>query len=119
MLVACAIVDLLPRDSKAERYVGGPGAAYSNRRTAIFLRNGRAEPGAGFRGHVGGTTLATTAPSNLPNYDPTAESWSSIRICVRPNPAPMVFSPEPPDRLAARRRFYHGAPASAKNMTPA
>jgi hypothetical protein len=26
---------------------------------------------------VGGTILATTVPSNLPNYDPTAASWSS------------------------------------------
>jgi len=30
-----------------------------------------------FKAMVGGTILATTAPSNLSNYDPTAESWSS------------------------------------------
>ena len=68
-----------------------------------------------FEAMVGGATLATAAPSNLPNYDPTAESWSSIRICVRPNPAPVVFSPEPADRLAARRRFYHGSRISKEH----
>ena len=60
--------------------------------SSIFLRSGRAEPGAGFRGHGGGeTTLATEAPSDLTNCDRTAESCSSIRICVLPNPASSGF----------------------------
>jgi hypothetical protein len=37
MLIACAIVDLLPLDFYGGMVCGGPGAAYSNRRTAFFL----------------------------------------------------------------------------------
>jgi len=69
------IVDLLPRDSKAELAVQELRTQIG--RQPFSFAKGVPSQALVFEAMVEGTILATTAPSNLPNYDPTAESWSS------------------------------------------